>query len=146
MYFLVYIIITNSWKYFSKTKKDQTKSLHFCFPDWFENASTLDYRINGGEDVLFFSNCISRCLASNQTSEIWIGPTDIQFGVNMHSDKCYISQCPYKAEKLFWRKKDPWLSRNSKTIEWNQNVWYQTNCMSRHIDLSQYQILDQIWA
>ena len=26
---------------------------------------------------------------------------------------------------------------NSKTIEWNQNVWYQTNCMSRCLASSQ---------
>ena len=25
---------------------------------------------------------------------IWIGPTDIIFGVNIHSEKCYMSQCP----------------------------------------------------
>ena len=47
-----------------------------------------------------------------KTSTIWIGLTDIKFGVNIHSDKCYMSQCPDISWKpnfrpSFWRLEDP---------------------------------------
>ena len=55
---------------------------------------------------MWFSHFLER------TSRIWIGPTDIKFGVNIHSDKCYMSQCPDISWKpnfgpSFWRLENP---------------------------------------
>ena len=75
------------------------------------------------------------------TCTIWNGPIDIKFGVNVNSDKWYVGQCPYKLKTIFWTKfltperlqfcGQYQITSIVKTIEWNQNVWHQTNCISR---------------
>ena len=61
---------------------------------------------------VFFTNWSTQIPKMKKTSRIWIGPTDIKFGVNIHSDKCYTSQCPDISWKpnfgpSFWRLEDP---------------------------------------
>ena len=59
------------------------------------------------------------------TSTIWRGPTDIKSVINVNSDECYMSQCPYKLinhilEQIFDIWKTAILRPVSNNINSNQ--------------------------